>query len=95
MLGEYNSVIQNQIGQGIVEPMEESSGDPFKRTHYLPHDAIIRHDQETTKMHIVYDASAHSGGPSLNDCLHAGPKFNQRILNMLRLRLHRVAVAAT
>ena len=44
---------------------------------------------------MVYDASARSGGPSLNDCLHVGPKFNQKILEiLLRFRVHDVAVVA-
>lgn len=34
-------------------------------------------------MRIVYNASAKSAGPSLNDCVHAGPKFHQRILEIL------------
>ena len=44
---------------------------------------------------MVYDASAHAGGPSLNECLHVGPKFNQRILDILiRFRAHRIAITA-
>jgi hypothetical protein len=43
----------------------------------------------------VYDASARANGPSLNDCLHAGPKFDQKILDLLlRFRAHRVALTA-
>ena len=46
-------------------------------------------------MHVVYDASARSDGPSLNECLHTGPKFNQHILDiLLRFRHHRVALTA-
>ena len=63
--------------------------------HYLPHHAVIRHDEETTKVRVVYDASARSGGPSLNDCLYTGPKFNQRILEiLLRFRSYPVAFIA-
>ena len=39
------------------------------KVHYLPHHAVIRRDKETTKLCVVYDASARSGGPSLNDYL--------------------------
>ena len=43
----------------------------------------------------MYDASARSGGPFLNDCLHTGPKFNQRIFDLLlQFRMHRVALTA-
>ena len=49
----------------------------------------------TTKLRVVYDASARSSGPSLNDCLHKGPKFNQIILDLLlRFQSYRVALTA-
>ena len=49
----------------------------------------------TTKLRVVYDASAKSDGPSLNDCLHKGPKFNQLILDLLlRFRSYRIALTA-
>ena len=42
----------------------------------------------------MYDASARSNGPSLNDCLYTGPSFGQHILDiLLRFRVHRVALA--
>ena len=63
------------------------------RVHYLPHHAVVRHDKQTTKLRVVYDASARANGPSLNDCLYTGPNFGQSILDiLLRFRLHRVAL---
>ena len=56
---------------------------------------MIRKDKATTKLRIVYDASAKSAGLSLNECLHAGPKFDQRIFDiLLRFRSHRIAFVA-
>lgn len=63
--------------------------------HYLPHHPVIRRDKSTTKLRVVYDASAKTSGLSLNDCLNPGPKFDQKILDILsRFRVHRVAVMA-
>ena len=78
----------------IVEPVTET--DPaLNRLHYLPHHTVICTDKTTTKLHIVYDASAKSNGPSLNDCLYTGPKFNQLILDILvRFHLFKVALTA-
>ena len=43
----------------------------------------------------MYDASAQTTGPSLNECLNPGPKFDQNIFDILtRFRVHRVAVTA-
>ena len=76
----------------IIENTEDSID---KKMHYLPHHAVFRHDRHTTKVRVVYDASARSSGPSLNDCLYTGPKFNQKIPDiLLRFRTHRVALTA-
>ena len=63
------------------------------RLHYLPHHGVFRHDKQTTKLRVVYDASAITDSPSLNDCLHTGPNFGQNILEiLLRFRMHHVAL---
>ena len=92
VLREYDDIIRDQVDKGIVEPVTET--DPaLSRLHYLPHHAVIRTDKTTTKLRIVYDASAKLNGPSLNDCLHTGPKFNQLILDILmRFRSFKVAL---
>ena len=56
VLREYDSTIKEQLRQGVVEPVEESSEEQSRQGHYLPHHAIIRRDKETTKVRIVYDA---------------------------------------
>ena len=60
----------------------------------VPHH-VVRHEKDTTKVRVVYDASAKSNGPSLNDCLHVGSKFDQRISELLfRFRSYPVALVA-
>lgn len=46
------------------------------REFYIPHKPVVRATAESTKLLIVYDASARAfdGAPSLNDCLHAPTK---------------------
>ena len=93
VLKEYDSVIRNQIQRGIVEVMERDANPGSSNVHYIPHHAVIRRDKSTTKLRIVYDASAKSDGASLNECLHAGPPLAQGIFDiMLRFRSHRVAL---
>ncbi|XP_064394514.1 uncharacterized protein LOC135341786 [Halichondria panicea] len=93
VLREYDMVIKTQFEQGIVELVEDLANRPD--VHYLPHHPVIRKDKMTTKVRVVYDASAKTSGPSLNDCLDQGPKFDQKILDILcPFRTHRVAVTA-
>ena len=96
VLHEYDAIIKDQMQRGMVEIVEDDNPDEDRgKVHYMPHHAVVRHDKDTTKVRVVYDGSARSDGPSLNDCLHAGPKFNQRIFDiLLRFRLHRVAITA-
>ena len=95
ILKEYDDIIQDQLRSGIIEAVPAGESPP-KATHYLPHHAVVRRDKSTTKVRVVYDASAKSAsGPSLNDCLLKGPKFNQLIFDLLvRFRSHKIALTA-
>ena len=86
--------IKDQLKGGIVEIVNDTESQN-NLIHYLPRHPVVREDKTTTKLRIVYDASAKTCGPSLNDCLYAGPKFGQSIMDiLLRFRTHRTALAA-
>ena len=90
---EYHRIIRQQLESGIIEEVKEDVADD--RLHYLPHHAVIKRDRETSKVRVVYDASARDNGLSLNDCLYKGPKFNQKIFNiLLKFRTHKIALTA-
>ena len=83
ILEAYDKVICQQIEENIVEPVpSEPDG---KRIHYLPHHPVIRTEAETTKLKIVYDASAKDRkfNRSLNDCLHTGPALQPMLYDIL------------
>ena len=89
------TVIRTQLKQGIVETVKQPEHGDVERVHYLQHHAVIKRDKDTAKLRIMCDTSSKVGGPSLNECLHAGPKFDQKIFDiLLRFRVHKVAVAA-
>ena len=93
LLSEYDTVIRDQLDKGVVEFVTDSSVVDGDRIHYLPHHCVIRQDKDASKLRIVYDASARSTGPSLNDCLYTGPKFGQSIFDIiLRFCIHKVAL---
>ena len=92
-LKEYDNIIQEQIARGVIERVDETSTTNASRVHFLPHHAIIRRDKKTTKLRIVYDASAKSVGHSLNDCLYSGPSLAENIVDiLLRFRCHPTAL---
>jgi hypothetical protein len=64
--------------------------------YYLPMHAVTKSDSTTTKLRIVFDASAKSSsGSSLNDQLMVGPTLHSTLIDvLLRFRLHRIALTA-
>ena len=80
---------------GIVEEVPAAE-DVIGEVHYLPHHPVIRHDKQTTKVRVVYDASSKVGShPSLNECLHTGPPMLEHIPDILiRFRINKVAITA-
>ena len=93
ILHEYDTIIKDQLQQGIVEVIGACDKTVVGRVHYLSHHAVVCEDKETTRVRVVYDASARSTGCSLNECLHRGPKFEKRILDiLLRFRTYSIAL---
>ena len=65
------------------------------KTHYLARRPIIRKDEETTKIRVVFDASCSNNGLTLNDCLYSGPNLLSKIFDiLLRFRLNYIALLA-
>ena len=79
---DYEDIIQEQLQTGIVEAAPES---PIGKEFYIPHKGVTRSEAESTKLRIVYDASAkeRNGDPSLNDCLHPGPPLQNLLWSVL------------
>ncbi|XP_015778215.1 PREDICTED: uncharacterized protein LOC107356088 [Acropora digitifera] len=66
------------------------------REFYIPHKPLVRESAETTKLCVVYDASAraNSGAPSLNECLNPEPPLQNQLWNVLvPACFHPVAIA--
>ena len=57
VLCEYDRIMNEQLEQGIMERVDKKEGDLI---HYLPHHPVVRKEAETTKLRVVYDASAKS-----------------------------------
>ena len=61
---------------------------------YLTHFLVVRMDKTTTKVRIVFDCAAKCNGISLHDMIHARPKFQQDLFNVLaRFRRNPVGIA--
>ena len=86
-------VIDEQKVQGIVESAEfEARGKEF----YIPHKEVVRESAQSTKLRVVYDASAKvtPDSPSLNECLYARPPLQNKLWEIL-LRARSFPVAIT
>ena len=94
LAAEYQQVIKTQLESGIIEKVNDSEPVEVGKVCYLPHKAVIRENKETTKVRVVFYASAKTPeGPSLNDCMHAGPSLLPNLMDiLLRFRLKRVGL---
>ncbi len=93
MIECYDQVIQHQIKVGIVERVRGPATGQHK--FYIPPKAVVRDTAESTKLRVVYDASAraHSGAPSLTEFLNPGPPLQSKLWSVLvRSRFYPVAV---
>jgi hypothetical protein len=81
-------------GSDPVPPPVVTGSDPFPpptvsgsnaKEFYIPHRYVVGESAQTTKMRILYDASARESpeAPSMNDCLYAGPALQNKLWNVL------------
>ena len=76
--------------------MELVESEAKRREFYIPHKPVIRETAESTKLRIVYDASARANekAPSLNECLKIGSPIQNQLWSVLvRNRFHPVAIS--
>ena len=97
MMIEYDKIIKQYINDGIVEPVRSTTTSfDFRSVHYLPHRAVVRQNRDTTRVRIVFDASAHvDSEPSLNDVLYSGPCMLLLLHDVLtRFRIGKIGIVA-
>ena len=83
ILAQYDAVFKEQLKLGIIEQMNSAdrSGGFY---HYIPHHAVFTPGKNTTKLRVVFDASAKcKNGRSLNDMLYKGPTMLRDLCGML------------
>ena len=80
---QYDQIIRDQLMEGIVERVRKD--EPKGREFYLPHRPVIKETAKTTKVRIVYDASARENdkSPSLNDVTEVGPSLQKNLWKVL------------
>ncbi len=78
----YDNIIQDQLDKGVIEKVDRATDDGIR--HYIPHHVVIKPDRDTTKLRVVYDASAkvRKEDASLNECLYRGPVLLRDLCGM-------------
>ena len=93
-MDEYLSLGRMQLLPGEGDNSDDNTTN--KLICFLPHHAVSKESNKTTKTRVVFDASAKSTtGVSLNDILIVGPTIQQDLLSIiLRLRMYRYVMTA-
>ena len=95
-LDKFQAVLQEYLDLGharLVSTTELST--PTLECYYLPTHGVTKESSSTTKLRVVFDASAKtSTGTSLNDLLAIGPTLHPTLDKILiKFRTYRVAVS--
>ena len=80
---KYHAVINQWLQKGYVRVVPVTEDRP-PHCYHLTHFAVIREDHASTKVRVVMNAKANVGGQiSLNDCVLAGPKLINDLVEVL------------
>ncbi|XP_018372392.1 PREDICTED: uncharacterized protein LOC108767163 [Trachymyrmex cornetzi] len=89
---DYTQVINEYLKLKYMSLVEN----PDEEGYYMPHHAVLKESSETTKVRVVFDASAKtSNGVSLNDLLMVGPTVqNNLFAHLIRFRTYNCVIIA-
>ena len=89
---EYERVMNEYIALGHMSILRNETPGGY----YMPHHALIKTSSATTKVRVVFDASAKSTiGKSLNDNLLVGPTIQDKLFEHIsKFRVHRYVITA-
>ena len=88
---EYCRVLRSHEEKGYIRLVRDEA----RTGWFMPHFAVTRLQAATTKVRVVFDASAKVAGVCLNDYIHVGPKLQRELPNvLLRFRQNPVALVA-
>lgn len=81
---------------GFAKKLEKDEMTKYKGPiHYISHHAVIRPDNKSTPLRIVFNSSAIYKGHCLNEYWKKGPDFLNNLSGvLLRFREHPVAICA-
>ena len=93
---QYINFMHEYESLGHMEKIISNDSNTSDKTYYLPHHAVVKESSTTTKLRVVFDASANaSDGKSLNDRLLVGPTVQENLVDiLLRFRKHQVPLTA-
>ena len=92
----YQKFINEYLELGHLEEVPIESNPDSSKVQYFSHHCVLRPSSTTTKLRVVFDASAKTrSGFSLNDLQYTGAKVQQDIFPiMIRMRKHHYVMIA-
>ena len=87
----YNKIFQDYMRKDYIRQVPKSE---VVQQWLLPQFPVVKEDRVTTKVHVVFVATAKHDGKSLNDAIWSGPKLKRDLVDVLtRFRRARVALS--
>ena len=80
---EYTKIVEDQLQDEIIERVPETA--TGNRIYYMPHKPVVRDSATTTKVRMVFDASARpdSSSSSINDRMYKGLAIQPHLWDIL------------
>ncbi|XP_055543082.1 uncharacterized protein LOC129728654 [Wyeomyia smithii] len=82
---QYEAFIDEYEALGHCCEVNEAADLADVKRYYLPHHAVFKLTSSSTKVRVLFDATARSFGLSLNDVLQVGPTIQNDLLTILLL----------